>query len=325
MKNWLNRLLGGAHGDGGGTAALAVAAAGTEHVDTRAEIDAAYYRWLTASNGYQAPAEIERRILAEVTALADDAGAAAHLVPRVPEVIPQLLASLGDDAVSHVEMARQASQDVVLVAELIREANSAYYRSLDPVSTVDAAIRRLGHDGLRMLLARLAFRPIIKMQAGGFARVAAPSVWNQSERCALAASLMAPGVTAGAFEAYLAGLLQNVGLVVAFRVADGVCEDGRIPGARAFGRELQALSRRLSSQIAAHWEFPAEVCESIAHAGDPGDQPLARALALGDRIAKLRLLIDGNVLSEQDNLVTDGLDNFQRRCLTKLGNALAEA
>lgn len=327
MKNWFNRLLGGAHGDGAGAAALAAAAAAGDaaHVDTGAEIDAAYYRWLTASNGFHAPAETERRILAEVTAMADDPGAAAHLVPRVPEVIPQLLASLGDDSVSHVEMGRQASQDVVLVAELIREANSAYYRSLDPVSTVEAAIMRLGHDGLRMLLARLAFRPIIKMQAGGFARIAAPNVWNQSERCALAASLMAPGVTAGAFEAYLAGLLQNVGLMVAFRVSDDICEDGRIPGSRAFGQELQGLSRRLSSHIAAHWEFPTEVCESIAHAGDPGDLPLARALALGDRIAKLRLLIDGNVLSEQDSLVTDGLDNFQRRCLTKLGNAQAEA
>jgi HD-like signal output (HDOD) protein len=325
MKNWFNRLLGGAPADGAGAAALAVAAGGAAQVDTGAEIDAAYYRWLTASSGYHAPAEVERRILDDVAILADDPGAAADLVPRVPEVIPQLLASLGDDAVSNAEMGRQASQDVVLVAELIREANSAYYRSLDPVNTVEAAIMRLGHDGLRMLLARLAFRPIIKMQSKGFARRAAPSVWNQSERCALAASLMAPGMTAGAFEAYLAGLLQNVGLVVAFRISDGICEDGRIPGSRAFGQELQALSRRLSAHIAAHWEFPAEVCDGIAHAGDPGDQPLARALALGDRIAKLRLLIDAGVLAEEDSLVTEGLDKFQRRCLTKLGNVQAEA
>jgi hypothetical protein len=36
----------------------------------------------------------------------------------------------------------------------------------------------------------------------------------------LAASLMAPGLSTGVFEAYLAGLMQNVGLVVAFRLAD---------------------------------------------------------------------------------------------------------
>jgi hypothetical protein len=45
---------------------------------------------------------------------------------------------------------------------------------------------------------------------------------------------------------------------------------------------------------------------------------LAQALVLGDRIAKLRLLIDARVIGEDDALVVDGLDNFQRRCLGKL-------
>ena len=120
------------------------------------------------------------------------------------------------------------------------------------------------------------------------------------------------------FEAYLAGLMQNVGLVVAFRIADSVCGDGKVPGSSAFGAKLLAGSRQLSSAIAAHWNFPADVAEAIAHAGAPGPDHLAEALALGDRIAKLRQLIDANVLPEDDSLVTDGLDNFQRRCLGKL-------
>jgi hypothetical protein len=60
------------------------------------------------------------------------------------------------------------------------------------------------------------------------------------------------------------------------------------------------------------------VLDAISHAGAPDQDPLAEALALGDRIAKLRLLIDANVLAEDDDLVTEGLDNFQRRCLGKL-------
>jgi hypothetical protein len=124
-------------------------------------------------------------------------------VPRVPEVIPQLLRSLGDEDVSAAELSRQVAQDVVLVAEVIREANSAYYQPITPVKTVEAAIMMLGQNGLRMLLARVAFRPVINMQADGFARRAAPHVWSQSEKCALAASLLAPGLTAGVFESYL--------------------------------------------------------------------------------------------------------------------------
>jgi HD-like signal output (HDOD) protein len=317
MKNWINRLRGGS--DNAPAAALAQATAADEGAaDVATEIEATYYRWLTAAHGYTAPLETEQRILDEVRHLAAQPAEAAGLVPRVPEAIPRLLASLNDEDASVGELARQVAQDVVLVAEVIREANSAYYRPIAPVKNVEAAIMMLGQNGLRMLLARIAFRPLINMQAGGFAREAAPRVWNQSVSCALAASLMAPGLSTGVFEAYLGGLMQNVGLVVAFRLADRVCGDGKVPGSSAFGAQLLAGSRQLSSAIAGHWNFPPEVAEAISHAGNPGPDHLAEALALGDRIAKLRMLIDADVLPEDDSLVTDGLDNFQRRCLGKL-------
>jgi HD-like signal output (HDOD) protein len=130
---------------------------------------------------------------------------------------------------------------------------------------------------------------------------------------------MAPGLSAGVFEAYLAGLMQNVGLVVAFRLADRVCPDGKVPASSTFGAELLACSRQLSAAIAGHWNFPATVADAIGQADQPGQDQLAQALAQGDRIAKLRLMIDAGVLPEDDGLVTEGLDNFQRRCLGKLG------
>lgn len=316
MKNWINRLRGGA--DNPPTAVPGAVAPDDQAADLAAEIEATYYRWLTAARGYAAPPETETRILDEVRILSLQPGDAAGLVPRVPEAIPRLLASLNDEDASVPELARQVAQDVVLVAEVIREANSAYYRPISPVKNVEAAIMMLGQNGLRMLLARIAFRPLINMQADGFAREAAPQVWSQSVSCALAASLMAPGLSTGVFEAYLAGLMQNVGLVVAFRLADRICHDGRIPGSSAFGARLLAGSRQLSSAIATHWKFPPEVAGAIAHTGDANAGQLAEALALGDRIAKLRLLIDAGVLGEDDTLVADGLDNFQRRCLGKL-------
>ncbi|ALK97790.1 hypothetical protein AB595_18200 [Massilia sp. WF1] len=317
MKNWINRLRGASDTAPAAPAAPAEAA-DEQAADLAAEIEATYYRWLTAAHGYAAPPEVETRILDEVRILGLQPFDAAGLVPRVPEAIPKLLASLNDEDASVAELARQVAQDVVLTAEVIREANSAYYRPIAPVKNLEAAIMMLGQNGLRMLLARVAFRPLVNMQADGFARVAAPRVWNQSISCALAASLMAPGLSTSVFEAYLAGLMQNVGLVVAFRLADRVCTGGRVPGAGSFGARLLAGSRQLSAAIAAHWNFPEQVIAAIAHAGAPGSDHLAEALALGDRIAKLRLLIDDEVLGEDDALVTDGLDNFQRRCLGKL-------
>jgi HD-like signal output (HDOD) protein len=318
MKNWLNRLRGDAAANPAGPADTPAAGDAAPALDVATEIDATYYRWLTASAGYAAPRDTEERILDAVHALARNPREAAELVPRVPEVIPQLLRSLGDEDASSADLARQVTQDTVLVAEVIREANSAYYRPLTKVKTVEAAIMMLGQSGLRMLLARLAFRPLIRLQTEGFARQAAPHVWNQSEKCALAASLVAPGLTAPAFEAYLAGLMQNIGLVVAFRLSDRDTGDGRISGSSAFGGRLFGAGRALSASIAQYWEFPPDVCDAIAQPAPSDELRLAKSLMLGDRIAKLRLLIDAGVIDEDDALVTEGLDSFQRRCLGKL-------
>ena len=324
MKNWINRLLSGADGQAASTepaAAQATRAAQADAPGGEADAtDTLYYRWLTRYATFDAGADTEHAVLEQVRTLARNPAVAAELVPRVPELIPKLLRSLRDENVATGELAQQVAEDVVLVAEVLREANSAYYRPATPIKTLDAAIMLLGQNGLRMLLARVAFRPLIKLHETGFARRAAPLLWSHSEKCAIAASMMAPGVSADIFEACLAGLMQDVGLIVAFRLADRICQNGKMPASTAFGVELLARSRQLSAVIATHWDFPNNVANAIAQAGEPDGSNLAQALAQGDRIAKLRLLIDSDVLPEDDPLVTDGLDSFQRRCLGKLGN-----
>ena len=285
---------------------------------TALDVDAAYYRWLIAPAAYEATPQAEDHILDLVRTLAADPAAASGLVPRVPDLIAQLLRELGDDDVATRDLARQVERDLVLVAEVVREANSAYYRPQQPIKSLDAALMMIGQNGLRMLLARIAFRPLIRMHDAGFARHAAPVVWDQSEKCALAASLLAPGMGAGVFESYLAGLMQNLGLIVALRLAERAGEGGKIPGSSAFGQRLFEVSRQLSSSIAGHWEFPKEVVEGIAQASRPDASNLAATLARADQVAKLRLLIDAGVVSEGDALVTDSLDNVELRCLGRL-------
>ena len=299
-------------------AASASAPAAPEHdQDLVDQVHATFYRWLTASSGFNARPEQEAQILAEVRSLAADPVCASGLVPRIPELVSQLLTALSDENISTGALSAQVGRDLVLVAEVIREANSAYYRPVTPIETLEGAVTMLGLNGLRMLLARIAFRPLVRVKVQGVARLVAPDVWKHSERCAFAASVMAPGLSAGVFESYLAGLMQNLGLQVAFQVADRVCQ-GKVPGSSEFGVALFAASRQLSSVIANHWDFPPEVVEAIAQAGDPDGSHLAQALAQGDRIAKLRLLLDADVIDEDDTLITEGLNGFQRRCLGKL-------
>ncbi len=317
MKKWIGRLLGGADKETDAVIAADLAAVSEE--DMAADVDSAFYRWLVASSGTNASPEMEAEILAEVRALADDPESASGLVPRVPELVTQLLGALSDENISTAALSAEVGRDLVLVAEVIREANSAYYRPATPIETLDGAVTMLGLNGLRMLLARIAIRPLIRVKVQGVARQVAPNVWRHSERCAFAASVMAPGLSAGVFESYLAGLMQNVGLQVAFQIADRKCE-GKVPGSGTFGLELFAASRHLSAVIARHWDFPPEVVEAIAQAGERDGSNTAQAMAQGDRIAKLRLLLDAAVIEPEDSFVATGLNGFQRRCLGKLAD-----
>ena len=304
MKKWLARLFGGAGGARPAPEATADAARNpaahpasgptvpTPEQDAlpTPDIDLAFFLWLAGPHVSGAPAGADL-ILDELARLGRDPLDAASLVPRVPAVIPQLLRSLRDQHSSAFDLARQLAQDAVLVAEVIREVNSPYYRPATPVRNLEGALLLLGQNGLRMLLARVAFRPIISIQAGPLARQVAPNLWRQSEHCALAAALLAPRHGADPFEAYLAGLMHNVGLVVSLRVIDGLLPAGALPDDDAFGLGLVRVARRISARIATQWELPAPIGHAIAHLGDMA--PLPATLAAADRLAKLRMLAGG--------------------------------
>ena len=284
-----------------------------------------YYRWLAAAGSAQAPAETEQKILDELARLVREPIAGAALVPRIPAIIPQLMRTLQDENMSAAKLSAQLAQDVLLVAEVYREANRPCYQSRynasPSINNMEGAIMLLGQNGMRMLLARVAFRPIVSMQSGGLTVRTAPLIWRQSEKCALAASLVAPTMHANAFDAYLAGLMANVGLVVAFRLIDQMHAPDAFPQSDAFIAQVFAQARILSVRIAELWEFPQSVTRAIGQAGvDANADPQAQALALGERLSKLRMLADSGRFPADDPFVTTGLGKSELLAFGKLAD-----
>lgn len=323
---WIGKLLNG--GDEKNKPAPVTAAAApeaTRQPATITEIDAMYYRWLAAAGSAQAPAETEQQILDELARLAREPIAGAALVPRIPAIIPQLMRTLQDENMSAAKLSAQLAQDVLLVAEVYREANRPCYQSRynasPSINNMEGAIMLLGQNGMRMLLARVAFRPIVSMQSGGLTVRTAPLIWRQSEKCALAASLVAPTMHANAFDAYLAGLMANVGLVVAFRLIDQMHGPDAFPQSDAFIAQVFAQARILSVRIAELWEFPQSVTRAIGQAGVDADaDPQAQALALGERLSKLRMLADSGRFPADDPFVTTGLGKSELLAFGKLAD-----
>lgn len=321
IKSWMTGLFGSADP----VSPVVTAADAASHLAAAAidldpdALDPAFYRWLTRPGAGSAAPGTERLLLDELHRMAESPGAGAHLIPRVPAIVPQLLSSLRDDNVSTAAMSTILSQDVVLVGEVIRGANSPYYRSSTPIRTIESALMLLGQNGMRLLLARVAFRPVISAQTGHLARMAAPLVWRHAEKCATAAGLLAPDMKANPFEAYLSGLMHNVGLIVAFRLFDQLYPKGVLPQSPQFYAALAEHGRTLSSRIATMWEFPAAVATALAHAGHPSLSPPVRTLATADKLAKLRMLADAGQLGLDEDSVMANLDKSMQDCFTRLG------
>lgn len=324
MKNWIARLFGGgtAAAPAEPTAAQAAVAKGEAQPggldpSTPATIGGEdLWHCLTAGAAASSPTPQAlahaQLVLAELDRLIGSPSDAEGLVPRVPEVIPQLLRSLRDEDASSADLARLVARDPALVAELIREANSPFYRSSSQVRTIDAALLVLGRNGLRMLLARAAFRPLIGMQGGRHSRQAGPRLWNHTENCALAASLLAPSYRADPFEAYLAGLMDDLGLIVAFRLFDGVLEADALPQDPVFVEALLARTRTLAARIAMQWEMPPPIAAAILGAASGGETGLAKALLEAERLACLRMMMDQGVQDADYPDVGDGKDERAR-------------
>ena len=288
-------------------------ARGVVAFDQLDQVNGLYNRWLFDTEGESAfdtnPRETE--VLDALSAILQSQQSGAALVRRLPGMIPQLLQSLRSENFSGTQLARTISNDVVLVAAVIRLANSSLLGTGKTISSVEHAVMLIGQGGLRQLITGVAFRPIIDMHSGHFTRTLAPRIWDHSERCAVANRVLAESMGIDPFDAFLAGLLQNVGLIVSLRIMDQVAKGDTELGSEMFCARLIRDARLLTCSIGREWHFPDSVTEAIgAQAGMQKGAvmtPLGRLLTLTDYLGKVRILVEHERASEGDLALFGGL------------------
>lgn len=260
----------------------------------------------------------EAQVLETLAGILSSQQSGAALVRRMPGLIPQLLQSLRSENFSGSALSRTISSDVVLVAAVIRLANSCYQGTGATVTSVEQAVILIGQEGLRQLITTVAFRPIIDVHSGFYVRRLAPILWEHSERCAMAARKLAPSLGIEAFDAFLAALLQNVGLTVALRSMDQATKGEALLGSGVFWAQLGGDTRRLSVNIAREWNFPDSVVRALDEQGGlrKGSvmSPLGRLLMLSDYLGKVRMLVEQGVVEDGDAALFAGLPGDAAGC-----------
>lgn len=320
MKRWLRRLLGMSNGSNlkadmpevpqaqlGSTGFPATRivddALPESTLHAAVDIDHLYFPWLLGmETSVSEPNDTERRLLRALERISStDTQAVTALVPRMPEVIPVLLHSLRDKDVSNARLSEQIARDPVLLAALLRQVNSSYYRRNEAITNLEQALALLGQNNLRLLVASVAFRPLFNMQSGHFIAPAAPRLSALSNATAITCRTLAMRRQVEPFEAFLATLLQNVGLIVALRIMDQVYEGGELQSL-SFCSSLAMEARRLSLRVGREWQFPPAVLQALAEqdATADADSPVAPLLRLADRLSKLHVLVVNGQLATEE-------------------------
>ncbi|SDE43858.1 HD-like signal output (HDOD) domain, no enzymatic activity [Massilia sp. PDC64] len=285
-------------------------------------INGAWNAWLfDRPDGGLELLDAETRVLEALATIVGSQQSGAALVRRMPGLVPQLLQSLRSETFSGSALSRTIAADPVLVAAVVRLANSCYQGTGKSITSVEQAVILIGQEGLRQLITTVAFRPIIDVRSGFYTRRLAPHLWAHSERCALAARGLA-GAGIEPFDAFLAGLLQNVGLIVSLRVMDQEAKDGERLGSDVFLAQLARDTRRLCASIAREWNFPETVSTALLEQGELRRgaivSPLGRLLKLADYLGKVRMLVEQGLLDETDDAMFAGLPPEAAPCYAAL-------
>lgn len=249
-------------------------------------------------------------------------------LPRLPAVVPQLMRSLRSDDTDSRALAEQIARDTVLVGEVIRVANSAYFRTARPVASLPQAITLLGHDGLRRVVMQMVMRPILHTEDSEAGRQAGDRLWEHAERCARACVFLAQGAC-DPFESFLAGLASQTGAQAILREVERVPDPTALAFSRPFVAALGQQIERLSLHAARHWNFPSRVVQALAERADPADAgartPLGRALLAASRVAMLDVLVERGAADAEAVLLATPAQGFSQERLLACRDDLRSA
>ncbi len=261
-------------------------------------------------------------------------------LPSLPRVAMQVLEICQSEDPNLADIARVLGTDPALSAKILRLSNSSIYGLKQEVRTISHAVNLLGLNAVRTLaLSFSLLRDVHKRDQQGLA-----SFWKRSIFAAVAARELAVAVNfAYGEEAFLAGLLQDIG-ILALRQVDKtgyaaleVDDDHRALASReqaSYGSD----HTEVGGWLAGRWRLPASLSVAVAASHKPDDLPpdspaqivqLARLVAVSGAVADIwvrRDLMSASATAhrEAERLLALPPDRM-KDLLGRLGVSVAEA
>jgi HD-like signal output (HDOD) protein len=256
------------------------------------------------ANG-EAPPPAHAEVISATADILQSAATEDKYTPRRPSLLPQLLRAVNDEDVSRRELVKIISKDPSLVGNLLKMANSPFYRvSAQAIESIDRAVVILGNDGIRSLIAAALAQPIFQIRGGAFPKF--PQIaWQHTFRTASATVTHTAIVEkSDPFAAQLLGLVAGMAGIVVFRVAlDQYEARPKLtphPGVMATLLDLQAVP--VAKRISASWGLSDRIMAALddqttAVAADR-QTAMGRSLSFGRLASALAVLYSNKALDD---------------------------
>jgi putative nucleotidyltransferase with HDIG domain len=202
-------------------------------------------------------------------------------LPTLPDLMIQVQRALANELGGLNDLARVIERDPGLAARLLRVANSAALSPGFEVTTIPAAVGRLGLRQVRSLCMAVG---VVQAFADASKGLDYARYWEHSAAVGLVAERLTQvsplhGDVDGA-EAYVAGLLHDVGLLLLdqffaddFATIRQETEDELTGIWHVENRRLGLDHGEVGGRLLKHWKLPDAVVAAVTHHHHPGEGP----------------------------------------------------
>jgi putative nucleotidyltransferase with HDIG domain len=215
-----------------------------------------------------APTELPPWLRNALTALDRRVEEGALSVPLLPDAAATLLLMTEDDEADLDRLTEVVRSDPTMAAQLLRIANSPLFVSRYPIASLRVALSRLGMFQVRQI-ALLIVCDTKVFRVRGWEQ-AMRALFGHSVLVALFAQEIAKKARMNADEAFLAGLLHDVGIPTLIQALVEI--EPRVTSFREIDGLFALLHPRhaeVGARLAAAWAMPPRLIEAIGYHHEP--------------------------------------------------------
>ena len=219
-------------------------------------------------------------------------------MPPLPQSITQILDITKNPKSSAEDLAKVFELDPTLTANILKLANSPIYGFTSKISTISHAIVCLGFETVKSIALTSSTHDMLNKELPAY-DLEKGMLWQHSISCATCAKIIAQRIAySDCEEAYIAGLLLDIGKIILSRFAEDQFKqilektnDNKTPYNIAEQEILGFDHGKIGGKVVMRWQLPTILVEAIQYHHQPDKakkhQKLTYIVHLADAISDM--------------------------------------